>query len=655
TIPIIFPLVILVITAIASAARFYITDKQQPNDNDFSLFELIYLDWVAHFAGLVMLTPPLLPKRCFLTGFYPTKPNYIILLMVVILSALTPGSLKLANAAPEFYLYSPLAVLLLLIYPSAIYGGLLGTSLVNLTALLISLWAAFLTTTTANYQIILFNPSSASKSHLMLLHFHIAIQITGLAIVAREAFWKSQIQKVQESGTMLMREKLEEVVKENRESEVKKLTYLKLLCMKAATSASTRTNESPSAVVVAECTGNSGCSESVPALNSDGADIPKAITNLGEDEPLTTIQEYLLYLEIEMNHVEVVPVVTDLEELLANRIENVYTSYKNLGIKFRHEFNALYDWIRVDPVRIEQIVLNALLSPIQYLDRYNSILSSIAIKSSGYMESDNASSQSSSAVSDNSISYFMELTLHVCGVSDVSSFESEFKQLLNPFNHWSATTSWYHAYTTRKQQRQQKQHQRQTPQNQQQEHQEIKSSTLSSHETLALSEECQLVGDPNSTTSTTPPAVPPTTLSLAIAYELTKRMKGSATLLTGFKRVTLHFQVPVEVCSTAQVLSAGRRFRIGTAATVSLPTSARNSPDNDYNDLFAFSGIQPAHAAQSHRPSILKSLDTRSSTLSKKTVRLKEEGESCAVVGSHHTAASCSIQIDDGIQSLERL
>ncbi|KAJ3006212.1 UNVERIFIED_CONTAM: hypothetical protein HDU68_004210, partial [Siphonaria sp. JEL0065] len=266
----------------------------------------------------------------------------------------------------------------------------------------------------------------------------------------------------------------------------------------------------------------------------------------------TVILDYLLYLELEMKRINIVPVATDLEELLTPRIENVYETYKNLGIQFRHEFNTFYDWIRVDPVRIEQVVLNALVGPMKYLNQSHTVLSTITIKS--------VTDSSTTDTPDSTPSYYLELILQVCGIDNVSDFRAKVENLLHPFKEYSSVIT-----------------------------------TESENQPSVMKSEDTLTASPMTfKESLAAEAESPTTLSFAIAHGLTSLMNGNASLLSGHKRVTLHYRIPVEICSTAQVIASSsieerrprRRIGIMGKSGYSLPASTMNTPMEVVLDLF---------------------------------------------------------------------
>ncbi|KAJ3008588.1 UNVERIFIED_CONTAM: hypothetical protein HDU68_003037 [Siphonaria sp. JEL0065] len=407
--------------------------------------------------------------------------------------------------------------------------------------------------------------------------------------------FKSNITKVIQDGHLLAKEKLLQFDEEKREIEVKRLEYLKALYQKFP----------------------KGMPDPAKANNKE---LPTE----------SIILDYLLYLEVEMKSAKVAPVATDLEELLAPCIENVYSTYKNLGIKFRHEFNTFYDWICVDPVRIEQVVLNALVGPIKHLEPSNSVFSMITIKScTGTSAEDN----------DSGLSYYLEFIMHVCGIINVSSFKAKLEHLLDPFKKRpSLPDTPAQPPTTPKLELQTRQ-----------------TKMSFSQETLATSMESTLSKEEDAS----PLALDsqPTTLSLAIAHGLTDLMNGNADLLTGHQRVSLHFKIPVEICSTASVIASSRnerrpRRRVGSATVSghSLPQSAYNTPTSMNVVLGVFPVPEHLDDNTIRRPSILKAHQSDSSAAtvslsSRKSVRIQEDVEWNISVRSENAS-----RIQEGVQ-----
>ncbi|KAI9341109.1 hypothetical protein BDR26DRAFT_860588 [Obelidium mucronatum] len=254
----------------------------------------------------------------------------------------------------------------------------------------------------------------------------------------------------------------------------------------------------------------------------------------------------------------------------------------------------------------------------------------------------------------------MEFVMHICGVTDVYSFKTKFERLLqhNPFQakpdvHQYQSQESVNAGPEKLQHQELSIGENGSPHPRRLDETSISQDTLRLSSTNTLSspfniEEGKLTAAESAALSGDGEDLTTAPLSLAIAHDLTKLMNGNTSIITGIKRVTLHFRIPVEICSTAQVLSSAsggssygsnprpaaaaaaaataaaaswRYKRIG--APVSVPPSACNSPVNCVLDLFPgeVNSVQPIR-----RPSsILKegSGPRRSSTVSKKTVRIQ--------------------------------
>ncbi|KAI9341114.1 hypothetical protein BDR26DRAFT_918465 [Obelidium mucronatum] len=212
---------------------------------------------------------------------------------------------------------------------------------------------------------------------------------------------KLKLQAEKTAGQDLITIRIQELKKENSEQEMKKIQYMRAICNKYI-----------------DASGS-------PAIQDSNEMLPNRCAS--------DILEYLLYLELKSKKLAIQSVATDLEDLLSTRIEGIYNMYKERGIKFKHEFNTMFDWIRVDPVRIEQVVLNVLMGPMQHLNPSNTLASTITIKSV------------TSNDEESTLAYFMEFVIHICGVTNIYSFKTKFERLLqhSPFQ---AASEEFHIY-----------------------------------------------------------------------------------------------------------------------------------------------------------------------------------------------------------------
>ncbi|KAI9352236.1 hypothetical protein BDR26DRAFT_329929 [Obelidium mucronatum] len=329
-------LIIAVPSTIASFCRYFIIENAGGGGYDslLSPSQAMLLSWSADVTGLILLAPTILISFKKYKDYAPaiTSKTIWILLSTTVASAIVPTSLNFLNAGFDSHLYTVFASLIIS-SPAVLYGGIIGLSLANVTSLVLALCFLFLKPS-SNYYVTLSTTLHTHDNDLILLYFYCIIQITGMVLlwVSLDGKFKLQAEKTACQDLITMR--IQELKKENSEQEIRQIQYMRAICNKYMdVSGSPATQDSTNEMFPNRCASD--------------------------------ILEYLLYLELKSKKLAIQSVATDLEDLLSTRIEEIYNMYKERGIKFKHEFNTMFDWIRVDPVRIEQVVLNVLMGPMQ--------------------------------------------------------------------------------------------------------------------------------------------------------------------------------------------------------------------------------------------------------------------------------------------------
>ncbi|KAI9341110.1 hypothetical protein BDR26DRAFT_330353 [Obelidium mucronatum] len=328
-------LIIAVPSTIASFCRYFIIENTGGGGYDslLSPSQAMLLSWSADTAGLILLAPTILISFKKYTDYAPAinSKTIWILLLTTVASAIVPTCLNFLNAGFDSHLYIVLASLIISC-PAVLCGGIIGLSLANVTSLVLALWFLFLKPSN-NYNVTLSTTLHTHDNHLILLYFYGIIQITGMVLLWVSLDGKLKLQAEKTAGQDLITMRIQELQKENSEQEIRQIEYIRAICNKYM-----------------DVSGS-------PAIQDSNEMLPNHCAS--------DILEYLLYHELKSKKLTIQSVATDLEDLLSTRIEAIYNMYKERGIKFKHEFNTMFDWIRVDPVRIEQVVLNVLMGPMQ--------------------------------------------------------------------------------------------------------------------------------------------------------------------------------------------------------------------------------------------------------------------------------------------------
>ncbi|KAJ3027804.1 UNVERIFIED_CONTAM: hypothetical protein HDU68_003087 [Siphonaria sp. JEL0065] len=190
-----------------------------------------------------------------------------------------------------------------------------------------------------------------------------------------------------------------------------------------------------------------------------------------------------------MGKIVLAPVAIDLEELLHPCVHQIKKLYQQHGVSFKNDFRNLYDFVSIDPLRIQQVASSALLGPLHLLDKskvVRSCIEMVAVDSAG----------------THPIAYYVQFTYHIIGLPNADELQETIEALFEPFNHDNSK--------------------------------HLVWSNVSNQNVLHL--------------------------GFAIAHDLTKLMGGTVSALKGFKLVTLKFEIPVGICSTAQIHSQVKRL-----------------------------------------------------------------------------------------------
>ncbi|KAI8832619.1 hypothetical protein BJ741DRAFT_614177 [Chytriomyces cf. hyalinus JEL632] len=311
----------------------------------------LLIDSSADILGLLILSPlmaSITQKEVF--GLLQSSPNGKMNFFVPIFTAA-------CSAIVAYLLYTLLGTdsallstycTMALAYIAGYFGGSVGLSFTSFAGVTSNLWFCFRSETiTASY----------NSGHLMILHVHSILQILGLIInhLTREteSYSRKAVQAVEMNAkkAAVDNDALRLELQESQENQHVKSRYLAYICEQF---------HQPLLSVLQWCE-----SFKIVKLDPDMCDTMAPVYN-SVGYLLSIVDDVLSYIQLEYGAMKLQPISVNFMRVVNSTLSCAKEAFQKQDISFEQQIGNVPDMIVADPIRLQQCLLNVLISVSEY-------------------------------------------------------------------------------------------------------------------------------------------------------------------------------------------------------------------------------------------------------------------------------------------------
>ncbi|TPX59583.1 hypothetical protein CcCBS67573_g09077 [Chytriomyces confervae] len=311
----------------------------------------LLIDSSADILGLLILSPLMASiTQKEVLGLLQSSPkakmNFFVPILMAACSAIVAYVLYtlLGTDSALLSTYCTMA----LAYIAGYFGGSAGLSFTSFAGVTTNLWFCFNSATIT---------SSYNSGHLLILHVHSILQILGLIInhLTREteSYSRKAVQAVEMNAkkAAVDNDALRLDLQESQKNQHVKSRYLAYICEQF---------HQPLLSVLQWCE-SSKIVKPDPDMFDTMAPVYSSVGHL-----LSIVDDVLSYIQLEYGAMKLQPVSVNFLRVVNSTVSCAKEAFQKQDISFEHQIGNVPDMIVADPIRLQQCLLNVLISVSEY-------------------------------------------------------------------------------------------------------------------------------------------------------------------------------------------------------------------------------------------------------------------------------------------------